>query len=93
MSRIFLRVHYPSDILGGFLLSFTWINLSYAILQKAYMNRKFASRSAKRSFVKKVIFCSVLLLAVGASAVTAYGIKVFTSVQKTASAMYQPLER
>ena len=93
MSRIFLRVHYPSDILGGFLLSFTWVNFSYAILKKTYMDRKFPSRSAKRSFIKKMVFCTLLLFAVGASAVTAYGIKVFTSVQKTAGAMYQPLER
>lgn len=93
ISRIFLRVHYPSDILGGFLLSFTWVNLSYTILQKAYMDRNFTSRSAKRGFIKKVIFFSVLLFAVCVSTVTAYGIKVFTSVQKTASAMYQPLER
>lgn len=93
MSRIFLRVHYPSDILGGFLLSFTWVNLSYAVLQKGYLDRQFDSRSTKRSFVKKVIFFSILLLVLGVSAVTAYGIKVFTSVQKTANTIYQPLER
>ncbi|MEI5992823.1 phosphatase PAP2 family protein [Candidatus Enterococcus mansonii] len=40
LGRIYLRVHYPSDVLGGFLLSFSWVNLSYVLLQKIDANGK-----------------------------------------------------
>lgn len=93
IGRIFLRVHYPSDVLGGFLLSFTWVNFSYFALKKGFIDRKFTSRSHKRGFVRRIIFCIALLLALIVSSATAYGIKVVNSVKKTADSMYQPLER
>lgn len=34
-SRVYLRVHYPSDILAGFCLSVVWLMLSLWILHKA----------------------------------------------------------
>ncbi|MGX7246026.1 phosphatase PAP2 family protein [Enterococcus quebecensis] len=42
LGRIYLRVHYPSDVLGGFLLSFAWVNLSYALLQKMAIHGNFS---------------------------------------------------
>jgi membrane-associated phospholipid phosphatase len=34
-SRVYLRVHYPSDVVAGFCLSITWLMLSLWILHKA----------------------------------------------------------
>jgi undecaprenyl-diphosphatase len=39
VSRIYLGVHYPSDILGGFLISGTWLILTIWTYQK-YQERK-----------------------------------------------------
>jgi undecaprenyl-diphosphatase len=33
-SRVYLRVHYPSDVVAGFCLSFVWLMLSLWILHK-----------------------------------------------------------
>jgi undecaprenyl-diphosphatase len=40
ISRIYLGVHYPSDVLGGFLASGIWLILSIWTFQK-YQDRKF----------------------------------------------------
>jgi undecaprenyl-diphosphatase len=40
ISRIYLGVHYPSDVLGGFLASGTWLILAIWTFQK-YQERKF----------------------------------------------------
>lgn len=40
ISRIYLGVHYPSDVLGGFLVSGIWLILSIWTFQK-YQDRKF----------------------------------------------------
>jgi undecaprenyl-diphosphatase len=34
-SRVYLRVHYPSDVVAGFCLSIIWLMLSLWILHKA----------------------------------------------------------
>lgn len=34
ISRIYLGVHYPSDIIGGFLLGLAWLLFSYPIYEK-----------------------------------------------------------
>jgi len=34
-SRIYLRVHYPSDVLAGFCVSLLWLSLSFVVLRKA----------------------------------------------------------
>ncbi|HWH64265.1 MAG TPA: phosphatase PAP2 family protein, partial [Ginsengibacter sp.] len=34
-SRVYLRVHYPSDVVAGFCLSVVWLMLSLWILHKA----------------------------------------------------------
>lgn len=33
-SRVYLRVHYPSDIIAGFCLSIVWLILSFAVLTR-----------------------------------------------------------
>ncbi|MEO6894908.1 MAG: phosphatase PAP2 family protein [Ginsengibacter sp.] len=35
-SRIYLRVHYPSDIIAGFCLSIVWLILSFVVLTRAH---------------------------------------------------------
>ncbi len=32
LSRVYFRVHYPSDVLAGFLLSIVWLMISYFVL-------------------------------------------------------------
>lgn len=93
ITRIFLRVHYPSDVLGGFLLSYTWVNLSYVCLQKLFLTRKFSSPAAKKQFVQKLILGGVFLILMVVTAVSMYGATAYKSVQKTADKMYQPLDR
>lgn len=44
ISRIYLGVHYPSDVLGGFLASGTWLLLSIWVYQK-YQDSKYLRRS------------------------------------------------
>jgi undecaprenyl-diphosphatase len=34
ISRIYLGVHYPSDVLGGFLISGSWLFFSISIYQR-----------------------------------------------------------
>lgn len=33
-SRVYLRVHYPSDVIAGFCLSIVWLILSFAVLTR-----------------------------------------------------------
>jgi len=41
-SRVYLRVHYPSDVVAGFSLSIVWLMISLLILHKA--DREIASK-------------------------------------------------
>ena len=34
LGRLILRVHYPSDVIAGMLLSYSWINFSFQIVQR-----------------------------------------------------------
>ncbi|EOH92265.1 hypothetical protein UAW_03250 [Enterococcus haemoperoxidus ATCC BAA-382] len=93
LSRIYLRVHYPSDVIAGFLLSFSWVNFSYICLQRLYLNRTFTSREAKKKFVQRTILASLTVLLLAVAGASVYGATVFNNVQKTADKMYQPLNR
>lgn len=35
-SRVYLRVHYPSDIIAGFCLSIVWLILSFVVLNRTH---------------------------------------------------------
>jgi undecaprenyl-diphosphatase len=32
VSRIYLRVHFPSDVLGGLVLGIVWVTLAHGLL-------------------------------------------------------------
>lgn len=93
LSRIYLRVHYPSDVLAGFLLSYAWVNLSYVCLQKLFLNRTFSTPDAKKRFIQRTILSGLTLLLLVVAGASVYGATVFKNVQKTANKMYQPLDR
>lgn len=93
ISRIFLRVHYPSDVLAGFLLSLSWVNLSFVFLEKFFLGKKSKRWSMKTTVGQKVILgCLIFLLCIVTS-VSAYAVNLYNNVQKTADKMYQPLDR
>lgn len=39
MSRIVLKMHYPTDVLGGFCLAFLWVILSFFVLDRIQSRR------------------------------------------------------
>ncbi len=44
LSRIYLGVHYPSDVIGGFSLGFAWLSLSIALLGLKFTREEFQSQ-------------------------------------------------
>ena len=49
LSRIYLGVHYPSDVIGGFSLGFSWLLLSIALLGLKFTREEFRAKN-KYSF-------------------------------------------
>ena len=49
LSRVYFQVHYPSDVLAGFLLSIVWLMICYWILIKWRLSEKLFSGFIKAS--------------------------------------------
>lgn len=45
LSRIYLAVHYPSDVIGGFSLGLTWILVSISFFGLKYINLEIRNRN------------------------------------------------
>lgn len=45
LSRIYLGVHYPSDVIGGFSLGFAWLMLSIGLLGLRFTREEFRPRN------------------------------------------------
>lgn len=45
LSRIYLGVHYPSDVIGGFSLGFSWLMLSIGLLGLRFTREEFRPRN------------------------------------------------
>lgn len=94
--RIYLGVHYFSDVLAGLLLgfglTFATAALFYPYLRKD--NTKLAGK-IKISFTtwQKFLLSAFTLLVVVVSGASVFAVKFYHSTQKMADAMYSPVER
>ncbi|WP_164223254.1 phosphatase PAP2 family protein [Weissella paramesenteroides] len=43
-SRLYLHVHYPSDILASILMSILWCNLALFLIKKKFINLKWGDK-------------------------------------------------
>lgn len=50
-SRVYLRVHYPSDVVAGFCLSVVWLMISLWILHKADRGFTFMQKEKKKNSI------------------------------------------
>lgn len=57
-SRLYLGVHYPSDVLAGFALAFSWI----ALLQCIFQRRLVSPLEQRRLFPYPCAFCITAVL-------------------------------
>ncbi|WP_206858822.1 phosphatase PAP2/LCP family protein [Candidatus Enterococcus mangumiae] len=95
-SRIYLRVHYPSDIFAGFLLSFLVVFLCYSLFF-SFITKKTVRKKhqQKRVFSRKqkglLAFMLVLFFLVASG--VAYGVRFYYDAKQTVTSMQQPLKR
>ncbi|NBA62025.1 phosphatase PAP2/LCP family protein [Enterococcus mundtii] len=95
-SRIYLRVHYPSDILAGFLLSFSVVFLCYSLFFSFITEKTVRKKhQQKRLFTRKqkvlLSIMAFLFLLVGSA--VAYGVRFYYDARQTVTSMQQPLQR
>jgi undecaprenyl-diphosphatase len=41
LSRIYLHVHFSSDVLGSFLVALTWLSLSFIVLHQSQKGKQY----------------------------------------------------
>ena len=96
LGRILLRVHYPSDVIAGMLLSYSWVNFSFSVVNQRYL-QTFAeeditqrSRRHHRKRKSLLLVFSLTLLFLGTLSISAYGVSMYHNLKKTANTMYKP---
>ncbi|MGM9903063.1 phosphatase PAP2 family protein [Enterococcus hirae] len=95
-SRLYLRVHYPSDILAGFLLSLAVVGFSYCVFS-SYISQQTVTNTRKKRqlFTRKqkggLAFMFLLLCLILTGVV--YSVRFYIDAKNTVGGMQQPLQR
>ena len=62
LSRLYLGVHFLSDIVGGYLVGLLWLAISISILQWRFSKIKRPAKQQKMSFASKTLTTAVIAL-------------------------------